>query len=377
MFNHQNQSKDRYMLTGYNRKLGYDWWWHSLTARNAKTGEEKPFFIEFFLCNPSLGGKYPILGQDPQNQLLGRKPSYLMVKAGTWGKDHVQLHRFFGWDDVLVKRGAHYHIEAEDCFASEKLLRGSIKVSHEDAMEHPEYMCDEGEMSFELVLDKEVAFNVGYGTRPILRRAEAFEMYWHAEGMKTKYAGNIYLNGEKYIVDPESSYGYADKNWGRGFTSPWIWLSSNHIVSRLDNRELKNTVFDIGGGQPKVYQFSIPSQLLTAMYYEGREFEFNFSKFWLGTRTRFAARETKDEVIWRVWQKSIQGEMKTEIHCKKEDMLLVNYEAPDGSKRHNRLWNGGNGRGRVQLFEYRNRKKVLVDDMDVYNVGCEYGKYDS
>lgn len=365
------------MLTGYNRKLGYDWWWHSFTARNAKTGEEKPFFIEFFLCNPSLGGKYPILGQDPQNQLLGRKPSYLMVKAGTWGKDHVQLHRFFGWDDVLVKRGAHYHIEAEDCFASEKLLRGSIKVSHEDAMEHPEYMCDEGEMSFELVLDKEVAFNVGYGTRPILRRAEAFEMYWHAEGMKTKYAGNIYLNGEKYIVDPESSYGYADKNWGRGFTSPWIWLSSNHIVSRLDNRELKNTVFDIGGGQPKVYQFSIPSQLLTAMYYEGREFEFNFSKFWLGTRTRFAARETKDEVIWRVWQKSIQGEMKTEIHCKKEDMLLVNYEAPDGSKRHNRLWNGGNGWGRVQLFEYRNRKKVLVDDMDVYNVGCEYGKYDS
>ena len=34
---------------------------------------------------------------------------------------------------------------------------------------------------------------------------------------------------------------------------------------------------------------------------------------------------------------------------RKEDMLPVNYEAPDGSKRHNRLWNGGNDWGTVKL----------------------------
>ncbi|MBE6142002.1 MAG: hypothetical protein E7175_04115 [Erysipelotrichaceae bacterium] len=63
--------------------------------------------------------------------------------------------------------------------------------------------------------------------------------------------------------------------------------------------------------------------------------------------------------------------MITDITCLKEDMLLVNYEAPNGKKLHNRLFNGGNGVGRIQLFH----KGKLIDDISVYNVGCEYGEY--
>ena len=44
--------------------------------------------------------------------------------------------------------------------------------------------------------------------------------------------------------------------------------------------------------------------------------------------------------------------MISDITCEKKDMLLVNYEAPDGQKRHNRLWNGGNGVGTIQLFDH-------------------------
>lgn len=43
------------MLVGPLAHHGYDWWWHSFTAQDAVTGEDKPFFIEFFLCNPALG----------------------------------------------------------------------------------------------------------------------------------------------------------------------------------------------------------------------------------------------------------------------------------------------------------------------------------
>jgi len=57
-------------------------------------------------------------------------------------------------------------------------------------------------------------------------------------------------------------------------------------------------------------------------------------------------------------------------------MLLVNYEAPDGSKRHNRLWNGGTGTGRLQLFEKRSGQLELVDDILASSIGCEYGEYD-
>lgn len=69
---------------------------------NEKTGEEKPFFIEYFLCNPQSGGDAPVFSQLEENKNSGVKPSYLMVKAGTWGEDAAQLHRFFGWNKIGV-----------------------------------------------------------------------------------------------------------------------------------------------------------------------------------------------------------------------------------------------------------------------------------
>ncbi len=96
MFNEHDISRNACQLFGEQASQGYDWWWHSFTARNAETGEEKPFFIEFFLCNPALGGDEPVFGQLPENKQKGIRPSYLMVKAGAWGKDAVQLHRFYG-----------------------------------------------------------------------------------------------------------------------------------------------------------------------------------------------------------------------------------------------------------------------------------------
>ena len=95
MFNHHDINRDACMLHGPLAHHGYDWWWHSFTAQDALTGEDKPFFIEFFICNPALGGDEPVLGQLPANKAAGKQPSYLMVKVGTWGADHCQLHRFF------------------------------------------------------------------------------------------------------------------------------------------------------------------------------------------------------------------------------------------------------------------------------------------
>jgi hypothetical protein len=56
-------------------------------------------------------------------------------------------------------------------------------------------------------------------------------------------------------------------------------------------------------------------------------------------------------------------------------MLLVNYEAPDGSKKHNHLWNGGNGRGTVKLYDKIDGELVPVDEIEVSHTGCEYGEY--
>ncbi|MBR4894951.1 MAG: hypothetical protein IKZ41_00870, partial [Clostridia bacterium] len=208
MFQHHDITRDACMLRGPLRHRGYDWWWHSFTAQDAETGEDRPFFIEFFLCNPALGGDEPILGQLPANREAGRLPSYLMVKAGAWGKDPRQLHRFFGWNRVKVRMDAPYAVEADDCTASETRLTGHISITPEEAAAHPEWMCDAGEMAWDLIVDKQIAFNVGYGASKPLRDAEAFAMYWHAEGMKSAYAGTVTFGGRTYTVTPEKSFGY-------------------------------------------------------------------------------------------------------------------------------------------------------------------------
>lgn len=378
MFSKQDKNRNECMLRGPLRKQGYDWWWHSLTARHAETGEEKPFFIEYFLCNPALAEDEPTLGQLPENKEAGKKPSYLMVNVGTWGKNKKQLHRFFAWKDIEVHFDAPYSVTADDCYACETKLKGGVNISAEDAASHPEWMCDAGSMSWDLSVDKKISYNVGYGASKLFRRIYAFEMYWHAEGIKTYYDGEIMLDGEKYIVKPETCCGYADKNWGRNFTTPWVWLSSWNLKSRISGKVLENSVFEIGGGRPKVYFVPLNRKLLGGFYYEGKCYEFNFSKFWTLSRTKFDAEETEDEILWYVRQETATAIMETEIRCFKKDMLLINYEAPDGTKRHQRLWNGGNGTGRIKLYKKRLFKEPeLIDDMDATNIGCEYGEYDT
>ena len=376
MFNHHDLSRDAFMLKGPLAHQGYDWWWHSFTGISQKTGKEKAFFIEFFTCNPALGEKDPILGQLPANQKDGRKPSYLMVKAGSWGKDAAQLHRFFGWNDVSIHKAAPYRIEAGDCLASEALLKGSISITPEEAEAHPEWMCDAGRMSWELAVDKKIAFNVGYGASKPMRDAEAFAMYWHAEGMKTSYSGTVIWNDEVYDVTPDTCYGYADKNWGRDFTSPWVWLSSNSLYSTKLQKKLDNSVFDIGGGRPKIYFVPLDRRLLGVLYYEGKEYDFNFSKFHLHVKTSFSFEEREEDVHWTVRQENIHAIMETDVTCRKEDMLWINYEAPDGTKQHNRLWNGGTGTGTIRLYEKTADGPVLVDLITADHIGCEYGEYD-
>lgn len=388
-FNHSDILRNNFMLKGALASEGYDWWWHSFTGHNKKTGEEKAFFIEFFTINPELGGDEPVFGQLPENKAAGKKPSYMMVKAGCWGEGAKQLHRFFGWNQVNIKEDAPFLISADNCFCSETRTLGMVEVTEEDAANHPEWMCQAGKMIWDLNIEKNIAFNVGYGASWASRELEAFEMFWHAEGMKTFFHGSVILDGEEYVVDKDSCYGYADKNWGKDFTSPWVWLASSHLKSKLTGQWLENTAFDIGGGRPKIRTGkTFENVILGAVWYEGEPYEFNFSKFWTLTKTDFACTTDGDEVVWNITQETPLAKIEGHFTCQKKDMLLINYEAPNGEKRHNNLWNGGNGVGELKLYKKILKTKdnedgsmakfdwELVDDMEAYNIGCEFGEYD-
>lgn len=378
MANISNIDRNQWMLQGPLAKRGYDWWWHSLTAENANTGEKKAFFIEFFSCNPAYARQEPeIVWNNPAKRKRGARPSYVMVNVGFWGNPKAQLHRFFAWKDVKMVIDAPYYIEVDDCNCSETHTEGSVSVSKYDASIHPEWMSDYGSMSWNLDIEKKIAFNVGYGASSFFRKLNAFEMFWHAEGMKTLYSGEIVVNGEQYIVRPETCNGYADKNWGGDFTSPWVWLSSNNLTSAITGKKLENSVFNIGGGRPKVFGMALEKKLLGEFYYEGTDYEFNFSKFWTGSRTEFRCEEFGSEIFWYINQTTKKARLETIITCQKEDMLLINYESPDGYKRHDRLWNGGTGSGTLKLYRIDKDGETLIDEVIAEGVGCEYGEYGS
>ena len=155
-----------------------------------------------------------------------------------------------------------------------------------------------------------------------------------------------------------------------------FFSSSNCLISKKTGKQLQNSVFDIGGGRPKIYFVPLDRRLLGVFWYEGKEYDFNFSKLHLLVKTNFHFEEHTDEVVWHVRQENIHAVMETEVHCLKKDMLLINYEAPDGSRHHNRLWNGGNGWGTVKLYEKQSDQLVLIDEVEASHIGCEYGEYD-
>lgn len=375
MFNKYDEKRNQFMLTGKYKKQGYDWWWHSFTAVNEATGEERPFFIEYYGCNPDFKRTEPVFGQLPENKEKGVRPSYFMVKAGTWLPGGVQLHRFFPWSEVKVKSGAPFEVSADYCFCNEKKMTGKVSMTEEEVAAHPEWMCiGSGEIEWNIDIDKQITFNVGYGAGGFFRKLKAFEMFWHVQGLKTKYSGYIIFNGQKYIVSPETCNGYADKNWGKDFTTPWVWLSSNDLVSKKTGKRLENSAFEIGGGKPKCGPIVLDGKLLGCLYYEGEEYEFNFSKFWTGSKTYYKCGENDTDIVWHVDQKTKKGRLVSNLRCKKSDMLMVQYEAPNGTKFHNRLWNGGNGYGTITLYD---KAGNLVDEIEVKRMGCEYGVYDN
>ena len=64
-------------------------------------------------------------------------------------------------------------------------------------------MSDFGEMKWDLEINKQISFNVGYGANNFFRKLNDFEMFWHVEGVKAQYKGTIEMDGVTYEVIPE------------------------------------------------------------------------------------------------------------------------------------------------------------------------------
>ena len=106
-------------------------------------------------------------------------------------------------------------------------------------------------------------------------------------------------------------------------------------------------------------------------------YEYNFSHFWTLSQVQFQFTEGETHNEWLVHAQKPGSRMEVMLKCAKDEMLLVNYESPNGKKWHNRLWNGGTGWGEIKLYQRSGKTEVLVDHISVHSAGCEYGEYGS
>lgn len=362
------------LMLGKRNKLGYDWWWHSFTAVSTTTGKEQSFYIEFYITNPGYNSPEPKFSQGNRKN---KKPCYAMMNVGTWGEHPRQIHNFYPVKDVVASR-KKLDVQFGNCSLTETHTEGEVSVSKEEAKNNKEMMSDFGTIKWNLSINKQIAFNVGYGAGWLFRKLNCFSMFWHAEGIKTLYEGYIELDGEKFVASKENSFGYADKNWGKDFTSPWVWLSSCDLYSEINKKQLKNSAFDIGGGCPIAMGIPFKRKLLGQFTYEGKDIEFNFSKFWKKSKASFVFnKKDKRYIFLNIVLKNKDYELICKAKSLKKENLFINYESPKGEKKHNHLYNTGNASGTLVLQKIDSKgNKTILDIITFKHAGCEYGEYD-
>ncbi len=354
-------------------------WFHSFSAMQPDTGERRVFFIEYLIMNPSLGRNKPILGQLPRNRKIGRRPSYLLMKAGAFAGDGgsaaVQLQKYYPLTDLKVAFNP-FVLQFGENFYSEQYIFGSVDISSNEA-KHKSRMSGEGCMEWNLKVHKSISCHTGRLAGPSYSAAGTLETFWHAEGIKAQFHGTVTLNGVNYEVTPQDSYGYADKHWGSSYPSPWLQLASCRMTSERTGRELKHSALAADGCCPRFLWFRLKRKLLLQLTYEGEDFEFNFSP--LSKYCKWQVKKTDDRYIWQIIAHNKDAVIKLTLYNFSEEMSALHYEDPVG-QRVSALYAGGNGHGKVLL--YRKTKEglasltddlQLIDTLSLENAFCAYG----
>lgn len=399
--NQSDLHRNAFMLRGSLAKKGYMRFWHSFTGTAVDTDDTRTFFVEYFIINPALGGDQPILGQHPYFKKRGMKPSYVMIKAGvfpTIGAPHAdmafentntgvdtaasektpgtadafcqgrQLHAFYPVSSLKVAQDPLY-IQVEDCIYSENRIAGFVDVTESEAR-HRSFMTDSGYMEWNLEVHKSIACHTGAIANPFFCALNALDSFWHGEGIRTAYSGTVIFDGITYEVTPEGSYGYADKHWGRSFNRPWLQLASCKLKSERTGKELKYSALAVDGCCPRFLCFPLKPRLMLQLTYTGEDFTFGIPGRL--SRSKWRVKETNKRFIWHIKAQNKNALVKISMNSKKELLLPIDYEAPDGTKSKAPLYAGASAIGTVELYRIVPEGKQWIDTLIIENGFCEY-----
>ncbi|MBR4005326.1 MAG: hypothetical protein IKI90_05705 [Treponema sp.] len=381
----KNTSNERYMLKGSLRKNGFDRWRLVTVGREAESGEERVFFIEFYVVNPLLSPEECILGfksrihtteEDLHAALAGTASakklksedlvqlSFAMVRAGILCTNGRQINGYFpssqiqiGKSDLLIKVG---NDESNYCSLTTSSTYGTVSVTQEEVNEHPELLSHSGKLTWNLHYVRKLGFS------PDLKTGG---FSWVVNGAYTEFEGKIVYNLHEYIVTPEKSFGYIDKMWGHEPPSPFFHLHSSNFTSIINGKKLDNSCF--------VVQGEYNSSLSVLLSLQGKDVTFNASKSNNYDITYdFSQMPDDEDGVKYHWTVSVSNRsyvVDIDAYCDTKAMFLRDYECPEGNRKVLRLAGGGTGSGELRLYKKIKKNLELIEHVHVANIVCEYG----
>lgn len=356
----KNLSKYSSTLSGSLKKQGFMRWRYFFSAHNKKTNAPKSFFIELIIVNPKRSPAQPIFGQLYEQKIKKHYPSYVMIKAGTWGDRSKQINDFYPSEKLKVNRKTATILINSIVF-SHNTLKGSVSQSKSDIMLHPEYMSNAGAIAWDLQFKSYSPY--------------CSSQNWYIFGTRCFFSGRLLFDNEEYIVQEDTSFGYCDKHQGKDFVNPIFGLTAHNLISKISGKQLLKSSFAINSGFTKTIKNNVPYPSVI-FYYENVAYKFKKHSFGNKHRVQIDFKNNDDVLHWLVSAENNHFLLDIDVFCDKKATLFINYETPTGCFPLSKLWSSGYGVGELKLFKKINKSLQLLEHVTVENAYCEFGEYD-
>ncbi|MBQ9495210.1 MAG: hypothetical protein IJR50_06180 [Treponema sp.] len=364
------------------KKNGIVWNRFIFSGLESTTGAEQLFFIELEMLNAGLAFDNPVLGfktrtkiseDDLQYVLAGTKaahdlqaesivmPSYIVVRAGMFGKDAKQLCGYY----LLKNVSGGFKlspIEVGKCVFTDDKISGELSCSQEELQSHPEYMCDVGIMRWDLRYEIHHAFPAGYKQKNEL---------WLPCGAQAMFAGSVSFDNCEYRVVPKSSCGYIDVNFMRTLSVPFFHLSSSNLTSRISGKTLFNSCFAVQGMYHGYLALSVKLEDVNIVV-PARESRNMAIPMW--SCAEMPADEEGEKLHWSVSADTKKWVVDIDVMCYTSQLFVRNIELPEGKRKMMKLLAGGTGVGEVRLYRHVGKNLEIIEDAHIAGALCEFGQ---
>lgn len=366
IMNHRDPERNAYMLCDSLARRGYLRWWHSFTGREQETGAERTFFLEYLILNPTPGRKKKV-GKDCL--------SYVRIAAGVFPEGDLEGCTLYSYHSVADTSYVKHpvYLEAGGNIFSENHLKGAITVSELDEKSSLVPM-NAGTIRWNLEVHKTISCHTGLIASPLFCALRALDSFWHGEGIRAEFRGEVVLNDTVYRITPADSFGYADKHWGRSYNRPWLQLSCCRLYSERTGKLLKNSALAVDGCCPRFFCFSLKPKVMLQVTYTGEDFCYSFARPFLLSRVRWKVKADAGHFFWNIKALNRTSMAKLTVHCDRRDLLGLQYDEPDavraGSSRLVRT--AGTGIGTLTLYRLTPSGKEWVDTLTIQRALCAY-----